>query len=66
MIIGDNMAIIEYHVNGKIIRVSDEVDEKETGIALIKKEEEEKVLRLDKKDYNEETLVDIYGEKNES
>lgn len=60
------MAIIEYHVNGKIIRVSDEVDEKETGIALIKKEEEEKVLRLDKKDYNEETLVDIYGKKDEN
>ena len=56
-----NMAIREYNVDGKIIRVSDEVDEKETGINIYNIKEEKELKEESSND--EKTLVDVFGDE---
>lgn len=59
----NSMAIKEFNINGKIIRVNDDVDEKETGINIYHIDNEEEIK--DESHDDEKTLVDIFGDKDE-
>lgn len=62
------MTYIDFNLDGKIIKMKEEVSEEETGIIAIEKKDFDKTSEikvLSKEDINSDTSTDIFGEHNE-
>ena len=59
------MAIREYHVNGKIIKLDDEFDPNDTGIVFPHPDKKKEEIKTEKKDFDNDTIIDVFGEEND-
>jgi hypothetical protein len=64
------MALEEFEIDGKKVVINNEFNEKETGVAILDREEDDEfektmeVEPIDDEEYLSNTLTDIFGEEN--